>query len=54
MTELSKEVARRTVALMKNSLERYGDLFESYDPDSGSPFMHPGFLSFNMLVSEMM
>lgn len=53
-TELSKEVARRTVALMENSLERYGDLFESYHPDSGKPFMHPGFLSFNMLVSEMM
>lgn len=53
-TELCKEVARRTVELMYNSLEKYGDLFESYNPDSGKPYMHPGFLSFNMLVSEMM
>ena len=52
--ELSKEVAHRTVAFMENSLEKYGDLFESYNPNSGKPYMHPGFLSFNMLVSEMM
>ena len=53
-TELCEEVARRTVELMCNSLEKYGDLFESYNPDSSKPYMHPGFLSFNMLVSEMM
>lgn len=52
-TELSREIARRTAALMNNSLEKFGDLFESYNPDSGEPFMHPGFLSFNMLASEM-
>lgn len=52
-TELSREIARRTAALMNNSLEKFGELFESYNPDSGEPFMHPGFLSFNMLASEM-
>lgn len=53
-TKLAKEIARRTLALMERSLKKYGDLFESYDPDSGEPFMHPGFLSFNMLAAEMM
>ena len=52
-TKLAKEIARRTLALMERSLKKYGDLFESYDPDSGEPFMHPGFLSFNMLAAEM-
>ena len=45
--------ARRTSDVMENSLEKFGDLFESYIPDSGAAYMHPGLLSFNMLAAEM-
>ena len=53
-TELAEKVRSATVRLLDNSLSKYGDLFESYNPDSGEPYMHPGFLSHNLPVIGML
>ena len=53
-TELAEKVRSATVRLLDNSLSKYGDLFESYNPDSGEPYMHPGFLSHNLPAIGML
>lgn len=53
-TELAEKVRSATIRLLDNSLSKYGDLFESYNPDSGEPYMHPGFLSHNLPAIGML
>lgn len=52
--EIAKSICDRTVKLYGTNLEKYGDFFESYDPDTGEPNMHPGFMSWNLLILQMM
>ncbi len=52
--ELAEKVRGATLDLLNNSLSKYGDFFESYNPDSGAPFMHAGFLSHNLPVIDML
>lgn len=52
--ELAEKLKNATISLLGNSVKNYGDTFESYHPDTGEPMLHPEFLSFNLLVFEMM
>jgi putative isomerase len=48
------ELARATVEMLANDLERHGSLNEYYDPDTGLALSHDGFVDWNLLVAEMM
>ena len=48
------DLAKKTIALLQRDLSRDETLHEYYHPDSGAPLMNPGFLSWNVLVLEMM
>jgi len=48
------DLARKTVKLLQRDLSGEGILHEYYHPDSGAHLMNPGFLSWNVLVLEMM
>lgn len=50
---LAKKLQRAALDLLSQSLAEYGDFFESYHPDTGAPFMHPGFLSHNLPIVDM-
>ncbi len=50
---LAERLRRASVALAEKSLREHGDLFESYHPDTGEPYLHAGFLSWNLLLLEM-
>ncbi|HEX4030422.1 MAG TPA: trehalase family glycosidase [Terracidiphilus sp.] len=47
------ELADKTVTLLANDLETSGTLNEYYQPDTGEPISHRGFVDWNMLVLEM-
>lgn len=51
--DLADRLLEKTIDLLGGGLENGGALYESYDPDDGHPFRHPGFLSFNALALEM-
>lgn len=51
--EYAEEIRRKTVALLEKNLIKYGEMFESYHPDTGEPNMFPGFLSWNLLAIEL-
>ena len=51
--ELAEELRHKTILLLQNNLERHGEMFESYHPDTGEPNLFPGFLSWNLLSVEM-
>lgn len=53
-SELAEKLKQATLNLLDKNLNEYGDLFESYHPDTGEPFMHPGFLSHNLPVIDML
>lgn len=53
-SELAERMRTATVRLLEKALKEHGDLFESYHPDTGEPFMHAGFLSHNLPVLEML
>lgn len=53
-SELAESLRLKTVELYGKNLEKYGDFFESYQPDSGEPNLNPGFLSWNLLIAEML
>lgn len=53
-SELAESLRLKTVELYGKNLEKYGDFFESYQPDSGEPNLHPGFLSWNLLIADML
>lgn len=52
--ELSEKLRKATVDLLNTNIEKHDDFFESYHPDTGEPFMHPGFLSHNLPVIDML
>lgn len=52
--ELAEKLKVATLNLLNKSLKEYGDFFESYNPDTGKPFMHAGFLSHNLPVIDML
>ncbi len=52
--ELARILKDKTVKLLNKALDNEGDLFESYHPDTGEHFMHPGFLSHNLPVIDML
>ena len=43
-----------TLDLLNNSRSKHGDVFKSYNPYSGAPYMHAGFLSHNRPVIDML
>ncbi len=53
-TKLAEKLRAATLQLLNKNLKEHGDFFESYDPDTGEPFMHPGFLSHNLPVLDML
>lgn len=54
ITDLADKLKCSTLNLLNKNLRQYGDFFESYHPDDGSPFMHAGFLSHNLPIVEML
>lgn len=53
-TEIAEKLKSATVHLLNKNLKERGDFFESYHPDTGEPFMHPGFLSHNLPIIDML
>ena len=53
-TEMAEKLKSATVKLLDKNLTEHGDFYESYNPDTGEPFMHPGFLSHNLPVIDML
>lgn len=51
--QLAEDLRKSTINLLGHNLLKYGDLFESYNPESGEPNLNPGFLSWNLLLLEM-
>lgn len=51
--DLADGLRSATLELLGKNLREYGEMFESYHPDTGAPMLHPGFLSHNMPVLEM-
>lgn len=54
MKEKAEQLRINTIELLGGGIKNHGDMFESYHPDTGEPFMHAGFLSFNTLVVDML
>ena len=52
-TEQAEQLRQKTVTLLERNLETYGEMFESYHPDTGEPNLVPGFLSWNLLAIEL-
>lgn len=52
--ELAEKLRKATLDLLEKALKEHGDFFESYHPDTGEPFMNKGFLSFNLLGTDML
>ncbi len=52
-TELAEELRNKAVLLLQKSLTEYGEMFESYHPDTGEPNLFPGFLSWNLLAIDL-
>ena len=50
---LAEKVRLATIEVLGKNLEKKGDLFESYHPDTGEENLHAGFLSWNLLTLEM-
>ncbi len=46
-------LADKTLKLLATDLHQSGSLNEYYDPDTGAPLSHKGFVDWNMLVLEM-
>lgn len=51
---LADRLREATLELLGKNLRERGEMFESYHPDTGEPMLHPGFLSHNMPVLEML
>lgn len=52
--DLADRLRAATLELLGKNLREHGEMFESYHPDTGEPMLHPGFLSHNMPVLEML
>ncbi len=53
-TERAECMRAATLALLGKNLHESGEMFESYQPDTGEPNLHPGFLSWNLLSLELL
>ncbi len=51
--EAADELAEKTVRLLSAGLAKDGSLNEYYQPDTGVPLSHKGFMDWNLLVLEM-
>ena len=51
--EAADDLANKTLKLLVASLQKDGSLNEYYDPDTGAPLSHKGFMDWNLLVLEM-
>ncbi|MGH9345099.1 MAG: MGH1-like glycoside hydrolase domain-containing protein [Terriglobia bacterium] len=51
--EAAADLAHKTIRVLSTDLSTSGSLNEYYDPDTGKPLSHPGFVDWNMLVLEM-
>lgn len=51
---LAEKLRSATCELLEQNLKRYGNMFESYHPDTGEPNLYPGFLSWNLLSVRML
>ena len=47
------ELRDKTLRLLASDLAKHGSLNEYYDPDTGAPLSHAGFMDWNLLVLEM-
>jgi putative isomerase len=47
------DLANKTIRVLATDLSKSGTVNEYYDPDTGNPISHPGFVDWNMLVLEM-
>ena len=50
----ARELAKRTVELFGKGLEKYGEMHEYYDPDTGEGVHNISFQSWNLLVNNML
>lgn len=50
---LAEALCQKTVLLLQKNLEEFGEMFESYHPDTGESNLFPGFLSWNLLAIEL-
>jgi putative isomerase len=53
-THEAAELASKTARLLVDDLDRNRSLNEYYNPDTGAPLSHPGFVDWNLLVLEML
>lgn len=51
--ELAEKLRLATCELLERNLEAHGEIFESYQPDTGEPNLHAGFLSWNLLAIQL-
>jgi putative isomerase len=47
------DLADKTVRLLASDLDKSGTLNEYYDPETGAPLSHKGYMDWNLLVTEM-
>lgn len=53
LCEQAEKLRRAAVRVLGENLEKSGAMYESYDPETGEPNLHAGFLSWNLLAAEM-
>jgi putative isomerase len=51
--EEADQLADKTIRLLAQDIRQSGAIHEYYDPETGRPLMNKGFLSWNLLVLEM-
>ena len=49
-----RDLAERTIRLLGENLEKSGEMYESYLPDTGEPCLYPHFFNWDLLVLEML
>ena len=52
-TERAEELRQKTIRLLEKNLKESGEMFESYNPDTGEPNLFPGFLSWDLLAIKL-
>ena len=50
----ARSLAEKTITLFGRSIERTGELYEYYDPESGEGVNNPGFQNWNLLSLNML
>jgi len=49
----ASEIARRVLATVLNGIDKTGTTYENYDAETGHPLWAPQFMSWNVLMLEM-